>query len=167
MRETGRGGELGTGGRGSRFLRFSVCSRRGSTLPELRECIVSGEPGVLARLDGRDETVSQAQSPGKKVERVVAPAAKRQHRKARHVSAGKQKWNKVASRRDGIPVATRSRDARPSIEVLGWRILLRAQRKIHHAELHGQHDHRFLQDFRVGEYRAFHLILGRDIEGAG
>jgi len=52
--------------------------------------------------------------PREKVERVVAPAAKRQHRKARHVSAGKQKWNKVESRRDGIPVATQTRDARPS-----------------------------------------------------
>ncbi|HEX7425374.1 MAG TPA: hypothetical protein VF311_16020, partial [Terriglobales bacterium] len=45
----------------------------------------------------------------KKVEHAIAPAAKRRHVKARHVSAGKQKWNKVESRRDGTLVATQTR----------------------------------------------------------
>jgi hypothetical protein len=45
----------------------------------------------------------------KKVERAIAPAAKRRHGKARHVSAGKQSWNKVGSRRDGTLVATQTR----------------------------------------------------------
>src|SRR5208337_960987 len=44
----------------------------------------------------------------KKVEQGTAPAAKRRHGKARHGSAGKQKWNKVESRRDDTPVATQT-----------------------------------------------------------
>ena len=47
----------------------------------------------------------------KRVEHATTPAAKRRHRKARHVSAGKQMWNKVESRRDGTVVATQTRTA--------------------------------------------------------
>src|ERR1700687_3808071 len=45
----------------------------------------------------------------KKVEHTIAPAAERRHVTARHVSAGKQWWNKVESRRDGTRVATQTR----------------------------------------------------------
>jgi hypothetical protein len=48
----------------------------------------------------------------KKVEHAVARAAKRRNRKARHVSAGKQMWDKVESQRDGTLVATQTPEGR-------------------------------------------------------
>src|SRR5208337_1765802 len=54
----------------------------------------------------------------KKVEQGTAPAAKRRHGKARHGSAGKQKWNKVESRRDDTPVATQTLKSCPSTKPL-------------------------------------------------
>src|SRR5712692_7976827 len=109
----GFGDEAGDGHGSDNILHVissPVETRLAPSSPRVAEDLAGGEPGVPAPAAwARLPSLCHNPERLKKVEHPIAPAAKRRHRKARHVSAGRQKGNAQEScqERHRVPTHTR------------------------------------------------------------